>query len=102
MSENQTQEQTSQVQDAQVVQTQPQQTYVPLPEKSKVAAGVLYLLLGDIGVGNFYMGKVGLGIVDILFCWTGIPGIVGFIRGLIILCGSKESFERKYRVKASD
>lgn len=95
MSENQTNQ--TQVQDAEVVQTQ-----VPLPEKSKVAAGVLYLLLGDIGVGNFYMGKIGLGIVDILFCWTGIPGIVGFIRGLIILCGSKESFERKYRVKASE
>lgn len=95
MSENQTNQ--TPVQDAEIVQTQ-----VPLPEKSKVAAGVLYLLLGGIGVGNFYMGKIGLGVVDILFCWTGIPGIVGFIRGLIILCGSKESFERKYRVKASE
>lgn len=69
------------------------------PHKSKIAAGLFCLLLGDIGVGNFYLGNIGLGIVDILFCWTAIPGIVNLIRGIIILCSSDENFERKYRVK---
>lgn len=73
--------------------------YQPLPAKSKVAAGILFLLLGDIGIGNFYMGRVGLGIVDILFCWTGIPGIINFIRGIIVLCSSDESFCQKYNVR---
>ena len=73
--------------------------YQPLPAKSKIAAGLLHLLIGGIGVGNFYMGQIGLGIVDILFCWTGIPAIVNFIRGIIILCASDESFCQKYNVR---
>lgn len=73
--------------------------YQPLPAKSKIAAGLLHLLIGGIGVGNFYMGQIGLGIVDILFCWTGIPAIVNFIRGIIILCSSDESFCQKYNVR---
>lgn len=70
------------------------------PIKSKTAAGVLFILFGDIGIGNFYMGKIGLGILDIVFCWTAIPGIINLIRGIIILCGSKEKFAQKYNVIA--
>ena len=68
----------------------------PLPQKSKIACGLFHILLGYIGVGNFYMGKIGLGIVDVLFCWTTIPGIVNLIRGIIVLCESDEEFARKY------
>ena len=73
--------------------------YQPLPARSKVAAGILFILFGDIGVGNFYMGQIGLGIVDLLFCWTGIPAIVNFIRGIIVLCSSDESFCQKYNCR---
>lgn len=69
-----------------------------LPVKSKVLAGVLCLLFGNIGVGNFYLGKIGMGILDIVFCWTLIPGIVNFIRGIVILCSSDDSFAQKYNV----
>ena len=48
------------------------------------------------------MGNIGLGILDVIFCWTSIPGIVGFIRGILILCMSKEEFEIKYNCKAID
>ena len=68
----------------------------PLPQKSTIACGLFHILLGYIGVGNFYMGKIGLGIVDVLFCWTTIPGIVNLIRGIIVLCESDEEFARKY------
>ena len=68
----------------------------PLPQKSKIACGLFHILLGYIGVGNFYMGKIGLGIVDVLFCWTTIPGIVNLIRGIIVLGESDEEFARKY------
>jgi TM2 domain-containing membrane protein YozV len=70
----------------------------PLPVKSKIACGLLHILLGGIGVGNFYMGKIGLGIVDIIFCWTTIPGIVNFVRGIVVLCESDEAFAQKYNV----
>ena len=65
--------------------------------KSKVAAGLFGIFLGDIGVNNFYMGNIGLGIVDILFCWTFIPALVNTIRGIVYLCESNESFESRLR-----
>ena len=61
-------------------------------EKSRVAAGVLAILLGDIGIHKFYMGKVGMGILYLLFCWTGIPALVGLIEGIIYLTESDEKF----------
>lgn len=74
----------------------------PIPVKSRIAAGLLHILLGDIGVGNFYMGKIGLGILDIVFCWTGVPAIFGLVRGIIILTQSPAEFARKYNVIPQD
>lgn len=61
-------------------------------EKSRVAAGVLAILLGDIGIHKFYMRKIGMGILYLLFCWTGIPALVGLIEGIIYLTESDEKF----------
>ena len=36
-------------------------------EKSRVAAGIFAILLGDLGVHKFYMGKIGMGILYLLF-----------------------------------
>lgn len=69
------------------------------PVKSKIAAGVLALLLGGIGVHKFYLGKIGLGILYLLFCWTFIPGIIAFIEGIIYLCSSDEEFCVKNHVR---
>ena len=46
----------------------------------------------DIGAHKFYMGKIGMGILYLLFCWTAIPGILGIIEGIIYLCESDEKF----------
>ena len=44
------------------------------------AVGVLFaLLLGGFGIHKFYMGENGLGILYLLFSWTGIPWVIGFI-----------------------
>lgn len=58
----------------------------------RITAGILAILLGDLGVQHFYTGQIGRGIVDILFCWTGIPAIVGLIEGVIWLCESDGAF----------
>ena len=65
-------------------------------KKNKVVAGILAILLGDLGIHKFYLGKIGWGIVYLLFCWTGIPAIVGFIEGIIYLCTDDETFQVKY------
>jgi len=52
---------------------------------NRVTAGILAILLGDFGVQHFYTGQVARGILDIVFCWTGIPAIIGIIEGIIWL-----------------
>ena len=57
--------------------------------KSKIAAGILGILLPGTGVYRFYLGYIGIGIAQILanlFCLTGV--LWGFIEGIPILCGS--------------
>lgn len=61
-------------------------------EKNRVAAGIFALLLGGFGVHKFYMGNIGMGILYLLFCWTGIPSFVGLIEGIIYLTESDEKF----------
>ena len=62
--------------------------------KSKIAAGILGILLGALGVHNFYLGYTGKGIaqllITVLTCgWGSIfSGIWGLIEGILILTGS--------------
>jgi len=65
--------------------------------KNRVAAAVLAILLGGIGVHKFYLGKIGLGIVYLLFCWTGIPALVGLVEGIIYLTMTDSQFAQKYK-----
>ena len=64
--------------------------------KSKLAAALFALFLGWIGIHKFYLGQIGMGIVYVLFCWTAIPAIVGFIEGILLLVMSDEDFVNKY------
>ena len=54
-------------------------------EKSTVAAQVpkdqtravlLAALLGDFGLHHFYLGQPFRGVLYMLFCWTGVPGVL--------------------------
>ena len=111
--QQQVQTQQSNVQQPYVQQTfvqqpyvQPQPVYVTAinpawPVKSKLVAGLLGIFLGGLGIHKFYMGKVGMGISYLLFCWTGIPAIIGFIEGIIYLCSNDENFQLKNHVRIS-
>lgn len=50
---------------------------------SKLVYVLLALFLGGIGIHKFYAGKIGMGIMYIIFCWTGIPSFVGFVEALV-------------------
>ena len=87
-----------------IYQQAPQQVYVTginpsWPIKSKVAAGLLGILLGGIGAHKFYLGKIGMGILYLLFVWTGVPAVLGLIEGIIILCSNDENFQLKNHVR---
>jgi TM2 domain-containing membrane protein YozV len=42
--------------------------------------GVLFaLFLGSFGIHHFYLRRDGLGVLYLIFFWTGIPALLGFI-----------------------
>lgn len=53
--------------------------------KSKWVAFFLALFLGGIGAHKFYEGKIILGIIYLVFCWTGVSAFIAFIETIIIL-----------------
>lgn len=69
------------------------------PVKSKIAAGILAILLGGFGIHKFYLGKTGMGILYLIFCWTYIPALVGFVEGIIYLCSNDENFQLRHHVR---
>ena len=58
--------------------------------KSRVAAGVLGILLGGLGIHRFYLGYVGIGIVQIIVTIVtfGFGSLWGLIEGILILVKS--------------
>ncbi|ASQ90730.1 hypothetical protein CHL67_07140 [Prosthecochloris sp. GSB1] len=64
--------------------------------KSKLAAALFALFLGGFGIHKFYLGQTGWGIVYLVFCWTFIPALVGFIEGILYLVMNDNDFIRKY------
>jgi TM2 domain-containing membrane protein YozV len=63
--------------------------------KSKVAAGLLALFLGGLGIHRFYLGQW-WGLFYLLFFWTFIPAIVAFFEGIVFLCTSDENWDAQY------
>lgn len=66
-------------------------------EKSKMAAGLLGIFLGCLGIHRFYLGYTGigvaqlvLGLLGIITCGitTAVSGLWGLIDGIMILTGS--------------
>ena len=67
--------------------------------KSRVTAGVLGILLGGLGVHKFYLNQYGKGVLYLLFSWSGVPFIVGFIEGIIYLVQDDKTFSEKQQVR---
>ena len=64
--------------------------------KNKTTAALLAIFLGSIGIHKFYLGSTVQGIIYILFCWTGIPAVIGLIEGIILLTMNSNAFVQRY------
>ncbi len=64
--------------------------------KSKSTAALLAIFLGGIGIHKFYLDSPGWGFIYLIFCWTFIPAIVGFLEGLSYLSMSEQDFDNRY------
>ena len=61
--------------------------------KNKTAAALLAVFLGGFGAHKFYLGKIGLGFLYLIFFWRLIPAFIEFI---LLLTMSDETFNQKY------
>ena len=52
--------------------------------KNPTTGILLTLFLGGIGGHHYYMGKVVLGVVYTLLCWTFVPALVAFVEMFLI------------------
>lgn len=53
-------------------------------QKDEVVGVLLALFLGTFGAHHFYLRNNGLGVLYVLFCWTGIPTVLGWIECLFM------------------
>jgi len=65
-------------------------------DSDQMAAALLAIFLGGIGVHKFYQGRTGLGVVYLCFSWTLIPALIAFVEGILMLVADEEEYERKY------
>ena len=59
---------------------------------NKIAYGLIAIFLGDFGIHRFYAGKWVSGILYLLFFWTLIPGLLGFVEGIIALMRDDDEY----------
>ena len=64
--------------------------------KSRMVAALFAFFLGGIGAHKFYLGRTFAGLMYLVFCWTGIPLILGFLEGITYLLSSSRSFALRY------
>ena len=74
--------------------------------KNRVAAGVLGILLGGLGIHKFYLGYTWQGVIMLVVWIVGVivtfgiasvvVGIIGLIEGILYLVKSDEEFDRIY------
>jgi hypothetical protein len=70
-------------------------------QKSKIVAGILGILVGGFGVHRFYLGFIGIGIVQIVVTLVtcGAGSLWGFIEGILILTGNFDKDAKKRPLK---
>lgn len=69
-----------------------------MAKKNRLAAASLAILVGMFGIHKFYLGRSAAGILYLLFCWTGLPGLVGLVEGIVYLFQSDGEFDSKYNI----
>ena len=57
---------------------------------------ILCIMGGFMGLQEFYCGKIGLGVFAVLFLWTGIRAMVGFIEAVVWLFRGEDEFNKEF------
>ncbi len=74
------------------------------PQTGPLSKTILLLLTffgGGLGLHKFYLRKPVQGIFYILFCWTGIPGLIALVEFIVYAFTSEERLNQKYQATSS-
>ncbi|MBK4736223.1 TM2 domain-containing protein [Noviherbaspirillum sp. DKR-6] len=64
--------------------------------KDQTSAVLLAALLGDFGLHRFYLGQPVAGVLYLLFCWTGVPGVLASLESFHFAFMSPEDWANRY------
>lgn len=59
-------------------------SYWTAARKSATTGVLLAVFLGGLGVHHFYLGRVGLGVLYLVFCWTFVPAFVALVEAFLM------------------
>ena len=63
----------------------------------KFINAILVAIIGGwFGMQHFYVKQTVLGVLGVVFFWTGIPAIVAMVQSLVWLFNGKEEFEKRF------
>jgi TM2 domain-containing membrane protein YozV/Tfp pilus assembly major pilin PilA len=68
-------------------------------QKKRASKAILLLFtffFGTVGAHRFYLGNYTLGILYLLFFWTGIPRLISLIEFIVFLFTNREKIEENY------
>lgn len=64
--------------------------------KDQTRAVLLAAFLGDFGLHHFYLCRPRLGILSMIFCWTGIPGVFASLEALRLAVMDAQTWVDRY------
>lgn len=64
--------------------------------KDKNVAAILALFFGGLGVHKFYLGRIGVGILYLVFSITFIPAFLGLIDFFVLALMENDDFNRRF------
>jgi TM2 domain-containing membrane protein YozV len=64
--------------------------------KDKNVAAILALFLGFLGAHKFYLGRIGSGVLYLMFSFTFIPALLGLIDFFVLALMDRDEFNRRY------
>jgi TM2 domain-containing membrane protein YozV len=68
----------------------------PWPMKSRSVSIGLALVFGGFGAHKIYLDKPGKGLLYMMFCWTGIPTLLGIVDAVKYIRMEDEEFQRRF------
>lgn len=73
-------------------------TYQVSKPKSKLLAILLAVFLGTFGIHKFYLNNSKWGFIYLIFCWTGIPTMLGLLEAVYYLIMPEDIFQQRYAI----